>query len=79
MIREVLDKLPDEHAIRAIRLDDELERGLADGDPAGAGPPADDDAAGLRRLAAEPRDRRRDWALGHAARPASLPRYPAPL
>ena len=24
VIREVLDKLPDEHAIRAIRLDDEL-------------------------------------------------------
>ena len=30
VIREILDKLPDEHAIRAIRLDDELERGLAD-------------------------------------------------
>lgn len=29
VIREVLDKLPDEHAIRAIRLDDELERGIA--------------------------------------------------
>lgn len=25
LIREVLDKLPDEHAIRAIRLDSELE------------------------------------------------------
>lgn len=33
VIREVLDKLPDEHAIRAIRLDDELERGLAARDP----------------------------------------------
>ena len=33
VIREVLDKLPDEHAIRAIRLDDELERGLAQADP----------------------------------------------
>lgn len=28
VIREVLDKLPDEHAIRAIRLDDELARKL---------------------------------------------------
>jgi len=33
VVREVLDKLPDEHAIRAIRLDDELERGLARRDP----------------------------------------------
>jgi hypothetical protein len=33
VIREVLDKLPDEHAIRAIRLDDELERGLARANP----------------------------------------------
>ena len=33
VIREVLDKLPDEHAIRAIRLDDELERKLADREP----------------------------------------------
>ena len=33
VIREVLEKLPDEHAIRAIRLDDELERGLAQADP----------------------------------------------
>ena len=33
VIREVLDKLPDEHAIRAIRLDDELARGLATRDP----------------------------------------------
>ncbi len=30
VIRQVLEKLPDEHAIRAIRLDDEIERGLAD-------------------------------------------------
>ncbi len=29
VIRQVLDKLPDEHAIRAIRLDDELDRKLA--------------------------------------------------
>jgi len=33
VIREVLEKLPDEHAIRAIRLDDELERGLAQAGP----------------------------------------------
>jgi hypothetical protein len=33
VIREILEKLPDEHAIRAIRLDDELERGLAEVDP----------------------------------------------
>ena len=35
VIRAVLDKLPDEHAIRAIRLDDELDRKLARKDPAG--------------------------------------------
>ena len=29
VIRQVIDKLPDEHAIRAIRLDDELKRGSA--------------------------------------------------
>jgi hypothetical protein len=28
VIHEVLDKLPDEHSIRAIVLDDELRRGL---------------------------------------------------
>ncbi len=28
VIREVLDKLPDEHAMRAVRLDEELEREL---------------------------------------------------
>jgi len=42
VIREVLDKLPDEHAIRAISLDTELERGIAavrDEEP----PPAGDD------------------------------------
>ncbi len=37
-IREVLDKLPDEHAISAIRLDDELERDIADRSPE-TGPP----------------------------------------
>jgi hypothetical protein len=38
VIREILDKLPDEHAIRAIRLDDEIARGLAEVDPAEPGP-----------------------------------------
>ena len=32
MIHEVLDKLPDEHAIRAIQLDQEVERRLTTGD-----------------------------------------------
>jgi hypothetical protein len=49
VVREVLEKLPDEHAMRAIRLDDELERELhGDSSPAletladddGPGPPA---------------------------------------
>lgn len=31
-IHEVLDKLPDEHAIRAIQLDREIERQLTTGD-----------------------------------------------
>ncbi len=34
VIREVLDKLPDEHAMRAIRLETEIERELE----GGAGP-----------------------------------------
>ena len=43
VIREVLDKLPDEHAIRAIRLDDELERTLADRQsPPSSGPTGDE-------------------------------------
>lgn len=29
VIREVLDKLPDEHAMRAVRLDTELDRELS--------------------------------------------------
>ena len=49
VIREVLDKLPDEHAIRAIRLDDELERGL---EGAGGGPA---DGPGSAGGAAPPR------------------------
>jgi len=42
VIREVLDKLPDEHAIRSIRLDDELERGIAARDPEKPGARDDD-------------------------------------
>jgi hypothetical protein len=38
VIREILDKLPDEHAIRAIRLDDEIARGLLPVDPVEPGP-----------------------------------------
>jgi hypothetical protein len=34
VIHEVLDKLPDEHAIRAIQLDREVEQQLASGDVA---------------------------------------------
>lgn len=34
VIREVLDKLPDEHAMRAIRLDTELRRELGGEAPA---------------------------------------------
>lgn len=40
IIHEVLDKLPDEHAIRAIQLDREIERQLAGGgDGTGDEPP----------------------------------------
>jgi hypothetical protein len=42
VIREILEKLPDDHAIRAIRLDDELARGLAQADPDTAAPPPAD-------------------------------------
>ena len=38
VIRQILDKLPDEHAIRAIRLDDEIERGIRDVKPDDAAP-----------------------------------------
>lgn len=38
IIRQVLDKLPDEHAIRAIRLDEEIERGISER-PTRADPP----------------------------------------
>jgi len=39
IIHEVLEKLPDEHAIRAIQLDQEVERQLVGGDGAGDEPP----------------------------------------
>ncbi len=38
-IQEVLDKLPDEHAIRAIQLDQEIERQLTADDEPGDEPP----------------------------------------
>jgi hypothetical protein len=40
MIHEVLDKLPDEHAIRAIQLDQETERQLTASDGTGDEPPS---------------------------------------
>jgi hypothetical protein len=39
VIHEVLDKLPDEHAIRAIQLDREVQRQLEAGDAFGDEPP----------------------------------------
>jgi hypothetical protein len=39
VINEVLEKLPDEHAIRAIQLDRELERQLSVGDSDSDEPP----------------------------------------
>ena len=39
IIHEVLEKLPDEHAIRAIQVDQEVERQLAAGDGPGDEPP----------------------------------------
>jgi hypothetical protein len=39
IIHEVLEKLPDQHAIRAIQLDQEVERQLATGDGSGEEPP----------------------------------------
>jgi hypothetical protein len=39
VIHEVLEKLPDEHAIRAIQLDREDERQLDAGDPGHDEPP----------------------------------------
>jgi hypothetical protein len=39
VIHQILDKLPDEHAIRAIQLDREVERQLLPGDVDGDEPP----------------------------------------
>jgi hypothetical protein len=39
VVHEVLEKLPDEHAIRAIQLDDRVEQQLTGGDPDGDEPP----------------------------------------
>ena len=39
IISEVLEKLPDDHAIRAIQLDQEVESQLASGDGSGDEPP----------------------------------------
>ncbi len=39
IINEVLDKLPDDHAIRAIQLDRAVESQLASGDGSGDDPP----------------------------------------
>lgn len=39
-IHEVLDKLPDEHAIRAIQLDQEMERQLTSREESDGDPPA---------------------------------------
>jgi hypothetical protein len=39
VINEVLEKLPDEHAIRAIQLDDRMERQLQGGDAEDDEPP----------------------------------------
>ena len=39
IINEVLEKLPDDHAIRAIQLDQEVESQLAGGDGSGEDPP----------------------------------------
>jgi hypothetical protein len=40
VVHEVLEKLPDEHAIRAIQLDDRVEEQLAGGDADGDPPPS---------------------------------------
>jgi hypothetical protein len=40
VIHEVLDKLPDQHAIRAIVLEREIERQLSTGEESGDEPPS---------------------------------------
>ena len=39
VIHEVLEKLPDQHAIRAIQLDDQVEKQLRSGEADGDEPP----------------------------------------
>lgn len=39
VIQDVLEKLPDEHAIRAIQLDEDTERQLSSGTESGGEPP----------------------------------------
>ena len=39
IIHEVLEKLPDQHAIRAIQLDEDVEKQLTGGEPDGDEPP----------------------------------------
>jgi hypothetical protein len=39
IVHEVLEKLPDEHAIRAIQLDDRVQEQLTGGDAGGDEPP----------------------------------------
>ena len=39
VIHEVLEKLPDQHAVRAIQLDQEIERQLAESDATSDDPP----------------------------------------
>ena len=46
VIREVLDKLPDDHAMRAVRLDTELERELQAAESGSVSPLTDDDGDG---------------------------------
>jgi hypothetical protein len=46
VIREVLDKLPDDHAMRTVRLDTELERQLEAADPDPPTPIGGDDGDG---------------------------------
>jgi hypothetical protein len=46
VIREVLDKLPDDHAMRAVRLEGELERELQAGEPGSVSPLPETDGDG---------------------------------
>ena len=46
VIREVLDKLPDDHAMRAVRLDTELERELEANETGSVSPITDGEGDG---------------------------------